>query len=197
MYNNDLCELWLADSDKLLKEMTNSKTNVHSIRDYFLESVLQKYVGDFSLSMLSKNPHGKPVLRSSDLSFNLSHSDDYFALLVCDQKCCGIDLQINQKREKFADALKSVLTDREMQILEKGNDRDFFQLWSVKEAYIKAIGSSIWFGRDYDFSEILVDYSDKWQFINEYYLFSTEVYSEIFLSIVLPGETNNLKMRNF
>ena len=198
MEQNQIFDLWLGNAEKIELKVPSKKTSIRSIRDFFLEQILQSYIKNFSLKDLKNAEHGKPTLESENLSFNLSHSGRYYSLLVCDQPYCGVDIQKIEKKHKFTEALKSVLTDNEFFQLElQGSDESFFQLWSLKEAYIKAIGSSIWFGRDYDFSEIIHDYSDKWVYSNDMYLYSFRVFPETFLTIAAPEKPSEMKIINF
>ncbi len=169
-----------------------------SVSEYFISSVLKTKLADFSPDQIYKNEHGKPVLSDSALSFNISHSGNNLAMILCEQKFCGVDIQIAEKRNRFDDALKSVLTDREFAHLEtRGSDDDFFRLWSLKEAYIKAIGSSIWYGRDYDFMPILDQYCEKWTFCNNLFLYSTEIDKGIFLSISVPEKPDIIDFKKY
>jgi phosphopantetheinyl transferase len=188
--------LWLGNSGEISDRMKNKKMNSLTESDFFVSEVLKQRIENFSPDDLVRNEHGKPELTQSNFSFNLSHCGENFALVLCDQKFCGIDIQAAESKSKFNDALGSVLTDSEYSLLnEIGRDDDFFRLWSLKEAYIKAIGSSIWFGRDYDFSSIIPDYSDKWIYSNNLYLFSTEMYRRVFLSIAVPLQPAGLDFK--
>ncbi|MBI9098098.1 MAG: 4'-phosphopantetheinyl transferase superfamily protein [Spirochaetaceae bacterium] len=198
MVQNNLIELWLGFSEEINQQMLSGKTNDHSIRDYFLETILQKYIKNFSLRDLEKNEHGKPSVRTGDISFNLSHCDEFYALLLCDQDFCGIDIQQVKSRMEYEEAFQSIFTDREMAILNQIDlEAEFFRMWSVKEAYIKAMGSSIWFGRDYDFSTILPYYTDRWISVNNLFLYSTEVFPGVYLSAVLPEKPCPLRIKKF
>jgi 4'-phosphopantetheinyl transferase len=193
---NKLFELWLGNSVDISKQLLQNKKNVQSTGDFFFESILKKYRYNFTQADIKKNEHGKPYLPDENISFNMSHCDDQIVMLVCDQEFCGIDIQASKSRKKFDDALKSVFTDKEQAILNKLNrDSDSFQLWSLKEAYIKAIGSSIWFGRDYDFSENLPHYSDLWFSSNDLFLYSMKIDSGLFLSIAVPQKPKSLVIK--
>jgi len=193
---DQLFELWLSNAVDLNRKMKDADADLFSERDFFLSEILSQKIENFTLDDLLRNKHGKPVLQNSPLSFNLSHCGEHFALVLCDQKLCGIDIQTAGSREKYSDALQSVLTDREYSILsEIGKNDEFFQLWSLKEAYIKALGSSIWHGRDYDFSTIIPDYSDRWIYINNLYIYSTEISDRLFLSVAVSSEPDKIDFR--
>ena len=92
--------------------------------------------------------HGKPELVSKQLDrplcFNLSHSGDCMVLAVCRHPQLGVDLE-NASRErrvgKIADRffapteVNALLALPEARQLER-----FYDLWTLKEAYIKARG---------------------------------------------------------
>ena len=97
------------------------------------------------------NQYGKPFISAAQnhgaLSFNLSHSHGMALYAVARGRRIGIDIE--HKREDFAtlevaerffskdefEALKAVPTDQ--------RTRAFFNCWSRKESYIKAIGMGV------------------------------------------------------
>lgn len=196
MSEKKLFELWLTSPERIQDLMKSDHKHSVSVSEYFISTVLKTKVADFSLNKIYKNNHGKPVLSDSPLSFNISHSGNNLAMILCEQKFCGVDIQVAENRNRFNDALKSVLTDREFAYLDtRGSDDDFFMLWSLKEAYIKAIGSSIWYGRDYDFTSILDQYRDRWTFFNDMFLYSTEIYKGVYLSISVPEKPHLIEFK--
>lgn len=198
MSGSDLFELWLGGKKEIISNLSIEKANDHSLSRLFINAVLTERIPGFSPDMIDRNEHGKPVLPEQDYSFNLSHCGELYALLLCSIEFCGVDIQTVKNREKFDDALKSVLTDREYGVIDKdGKNEDFFQLWSVKEAYIKALGESIWFGRDYDFGTVPGQYSDKWFESNGLYLYSMEIRKDVFLSIAVPSQPERIDFRKF
>ena len=91
---------------------------------------------------------GKPELADGQLTeslcFNLSHSGDRLVLAVCRHPNVGIDIENTGRRrrvEKIADRyfapaeIDALLTLPEARQLER-----FYDLWTLKEAYIKARG---------------------------------------------------------
>lgn len=198
MSENKIFELWLGEYSGILKMKEGDNSDSETVRDYFVRKILQRHIPGFSKDNLLLNEHGKPELKGKKISFNLSHCGKHFALLVCNQEFCGIDIQFAERKSKFENALKSVLTDSEYSFLtEKGSDNDYFQLWSLKEAFIKAKGGSIWMGRDYEFLEILDQYSGNWTNIYNMQLFSVEIYPGTFLSIAVPYRPGSIDFRKF
>lgn len=97
---------------------------------------------DFSLG-----PHGKPVLRSfPSLHFNLSHCDGLVACALSGIVEVGLDVE-RVVREAPLDLAGRYFAPEEEQWLTglppPLRNRGFFQLWTMKEAFIKATGDGL------------------------------------------------------
>ncbi|MDJ0649274.1 MAG: 4'-phosphopantetheinyl transferase superfamily protein [Xenococcaceae cyanobacterium MO_188.B19] len=113
------------------------------------------------------NPQGKPELASSfnniDLQFNISHSEDLALYSFNYQQQIGIDLEYLRENVDYASIAKRFFCDTEFQLIssciaEKQQQR-FYQLWTAKEAYLKAIGKGL--GGGLETSEIKLDQEDN------------------------------------
>ena len=88
---------------------------------------------------------GKPSLAERPgIHFNLSHGEGVTACIVSDSEC-GIDCEcVRPCRMRVA---KRAFSAREQALLEsaEGDGRDmlFFRIWTLKEAYVKALGTGI------------------------------------------------------
>jgi 4'-phosphopantetheinyl transferase len=95
--------------------------------------------------VLEKTAFGKPFLpRSPDLHFNLSHSGDW-ACCAIDSMKLGIDVEKMKPIDmKIADRFFS---EREAAGLFSKPEADrlkcFYDIWTLKESYIKAIGKGL------------------------------------------------------
>lgn len=112
----------------------------------FLKRVLLARYRNTEPSQLTfkTNRFGKPILTDhgkESLQFNLSHSGDW-VVLVIDNEPVGIDIELIQTQ--IPDVEKIVFTEIEItQIYSAEPDRlinRFFQQWTRKESYIKALG---------------------------------------------------------
>lgn len=96
-------------------------------------------------SQLGFGEHEKPYLMEfPDVHFNLSHARAICACLVSGFEC-GVDCEnVRPYRPRVTERC---YTDTEKQAVEalSGTERDlmFFRLWTLKEAYVKAIGIGI------------------------------------------------------
>lgn len=96
----------------------------------------------------STEPFGRPFLvggAETPPSFNLSHSGDYAALAVSFDARVGVDIEA--QRPISSDEIAFVLSEAELAALagRDGEDRTskFLQLWTLKEAFVKAVGSGV------------------------------------------------------
>lgn len=86
-----------------------------------------------------RNKHGKPYLSDYPLFIGISHSGDYAVCVVSDTEV-GIDIQ--KIRTADLRIAKRHFTNEECEYI--GNDElRFFELWSKKESYLKAIGTGL------------------------------------------------------
>lgn len=82
--------------------------------------------------------NGKPYyLNSPNVHISLSHSGDYAAAVVSD-KPIGIDIQVLKSVNK--NLVKKVCTCDELDFVMSSCSKEFFRLWTVKEAYSKCTG---------------------------------------------------------
>ena len=132
-----------------------------------------------------ENVYGKPAIEpaqnQSALYFNLSHSGDRQVLVLANKEDIGVDIEFcNKPRRviKISDRYFSSAEQKELVALpEKSQLSRFYDLWTLKEAYIKACGLglaihlhqfSYRFPSEYrvliEFAEELGDDATQWQF---------------------------------
>lgn len=87
--------------------------------------------------------HGKPQLKEDcGIHFNISHCSEFAACAVSD-RAVGADVE---KIRKFPErVLKRCFTDYESDYVQNDPDPDmaFFQLWTLKESFVKATGTGL------------------------------------------------------
>lgn len=92
---------------------------------------------------LDYNEYGKPFLKKDcGWHFNISHCRKLAACAVA-QSPIGVDVE---KIRHFPElVLKRCFTEREAELIKNSSNSDltFFQLWTLKEAYVKAIGRGL------------------------------------------------------
>jgi len=99
----------------------------------------------------SAGPHGKPGLAGdhshSGLEFNLSHSDDLALVALSNRSPVGIDVEKVRSLDDFDDLVSRFFSRRETALFLALPDLEkpaaFFNLWTRKEAWLKATGEGI------------------------------------------------------
>lgn len=95
---------------------------------------------------------GKPYIEGFE-KFSISHSDSSWAVLI-DKRECGLDIQYERSCDflgiarRFFDPEDAAMIDGIYQAGVKTYEdarSDFFDIWTKREAFIKAIGSSVVF----------------------------------------------------
>ena len=108
-----------------------------------LQNVLLEFGYDTELlSTLQYSLYGKPHL-DAKIWFNISHSDLLTVLVVSAQGDLGIDAEKYEPQQ--IEDFTSFFTDLEMHEIRTAQDSmlRFYQLWTRKEAFLKAIGMGL------------------------------------------------------
>ncbi len=91
---------------------------------------------------------GKPVLQDScSVEFNISHSHRQLAIAI-GSRTLGIDLEYVKRKNNINKIAKRFFTESEFRQMEVSSHPGdlFFSLWTLKEAYMKALGSGLTHG---------------------------------------------------
>jgi 4'-phosphopantetheinyl transferase len=99
----------------------------------------------------SAGEHGRPEisgpLQTERLRFNLSHTDGLVACAVIRRLDIGVDVESAARRVRHRDLARRFFGEGEvkaLQALEPGRQAErFLELWTLKEAYLKARGRGI------------------------------------------------------
>ena len=128
------------------------------------------------------NQSGKPAIVTSQagtppLVFNISHTRGLVACVVARGTSVGVDVERSTRMVGAREIASRFFTESELRILESCESGDyatrFIELWTLKEAYIKAVGVGLGLPLDsfgFDFEDpsrlrfISPDGDDGWQF---------------------------------
>ena len=115
-----------------------------------VRSVLSFYVDEISPQewQFNLNKFGKPSIQQPDvhlpLQFNLSHTEQMAVALNSE---VGVDIEYLHRRGKTLELAESYFSPSEVEQLldlpKKHQRQRFFELWTLKEAYIKACGMGL------------------------------------------------------
>ncbi|MFH1762006.1 MAG: 4'-phosphopantetheinyl transferase superfamily protein [bacterium] len=139
----------------MLQQISKAKrVRVHHFAEWqgrqrsLLGEILIRYLACRNLKLknrdiiIESDRYGKPHVKNNrDFQFNISHSGDWVAGVV-DTRPVGIDIQ--EKRPCNFDIVKRFFSKSETEDFSKLNEpekRDYFyDLWTLKESYIKKTG---------------------------------------------------------
>lgn len=124
-----------------------------------LEVAIGDYIGDSAraaelLSSMKRDKsndfEGKPYIDGFD-KFSISHSDGTWAVLI-DRRECGLDIQYEKRcdyisiAKRFFNLEDAAVVSGEFSGKNPSDEEvrnEFFRIWTKREAFIKAIGSSV------------------------------------------------------
>ncbi|MEQ1968611.1 4'-phosphopantetheinyl transferase superfamily protein [Xenorhabdus nematophila] len=104
----------------------------------------------------SSNQYGKPFvvtsLLTTPISFNISHTKGLIVLGLCSGCEIGIDAEKTSRKLKYLDIMDRFFSEQECRDLEllppDFRTARFYDLWTLKEAYIKARGMGLFLPLD-------------------------------------------------
>ena len=129
-------------------EYSFNENNNRKLSRQILEDMIFSMAGNhydkYNL-IIDRDINGKPYFKNcNDLKFNGTHSSDLFAVIMSDDFDVGIDAERIKKRDYLSIA-KEYFYKNECEYLENSSkiEIDFFTIWTLKEAYIKMLGKTI------------------------------------------------------
>ncbi len=142
-----LCKSYVSESRKIRAARFRFRKDAERC---ILSECLLKYIlkRDYAFSddqiRFNVSEYGKPELENSqDIHFNLSHSGDYVS---CAFSPCEVGVDIELEKKITPQIAERYFTKLEFEYIAESplqeNER-FFKIWTLKEAYIKAIGKGL------------------------------------------------------
>ncbi|CRF34213.1 phosphopantetheinyl transferase [Brachyspira suanatina] len=95
--------------------------------------------------IIEREENKKPYFKNENsLYFNGTHTSELFAVVMSNEYNVGIDAEKIRERDYFAIA-KEYFYKSEIEYLKNTHklEIDFFTIWTIKEAYIKMLGKTI------------------------------------------------------
>ncbi|MCB9481212.1 MAG: 4'-phosphopantetheinyl transferase superfamily protein [Desulfobacteraceae bacterium] len=96
---------------------------------------------------ISHTGKGKPYISEADFSFNVSHSKNIVLIGFSSSEYLGIDVEYNRDMNDFMSISKNYFHEKEIEVIEslpKALKKSWFlRCWTLKEAYVKAIGKGL------------------------------------------------------
>ncbi|BAS58585.1 4'-phosphopantetheinyl transferase HetI [Leptolyngbya boryana NIES-2135] len=109
----------------------------------FLRSLLSRYCQADPMALeFEYSSHGKPALKRSRIQFNLAHSQHLALYAVTYDRLVGIDVEAIRPMDDLESLVQRFFLPSEYKAIRADNAL-FFQYWTCKEAFLKAIGTGI------------------------------------------------------
>ncbi|MDT2660514.1 4'-phosphopantetheinyl transferase superfamily protein [Enterococcus hulanensis] len=113
--------------------------------DVFIKYLmLKKYNLGISEIKIFQDPFGKPYLYQGQYQFNISHSGKY---LICGISKNPVGIDIEQMKSENVIRSKDIFWESEYQdiflTIEKEREIRFFKYWTLKESYLKWLGTGL------------------------------------------------------
>ncbi len=111
----------------------------------WIRRTLGNYLGlDPASLRIMAEPGGRPYLPDiCGFDFNLSHTGDWIALAICQDGRIGVDLETIDPTFPAREIAREFFLPEECQWIANGPVDRFFQLWTAKEALMKATGRGL------------------------------------------------------
>ncbi len=130
--------------EKHQKRFTIARSNLKRILSFYLSIPPQEIEFQY-------NTYGKPKLLDKinqlDLQFNVSHSEDIAIYGITCHNLIGVDVEYIRPMPEAENLAQRFFSRKEFEkistLLSEEKNREFFKLWTAKEAYLKAIGKGI------------------------------------------------------
>lgn len=91
--------------------------------------------------------YGKPDLPEERLRFNVAHSDDLAVIGLTEHDRLGVDVERIRELGDIDRIARSVFSDRELDVIRalsgSSKTQAFFNCWTRKEAFVKAVGEGL------------------------------------------------------
>ena len=149
-----------------------------------LRHSLSRYVDvPASAWRFTKKEHGKPelILQAGmpAINFNLTHTDGLTACVVALDRACGIDAENINRKNRLQAVANRMFADEELKRLSKEDiQKNFFYYWTLREAYVKALGTGLsgsskdfFFDIDEEGASAVVQHRDRQQLVDNSWLF--------------------------
>lgn len=135
---------------------------------------------------------GKPSIKAP-FQFNISHSHEMALCGLTLTGRIGVDLEKMRAMKDLQSLTKRFFCAREHKLIEKSGEKEklFFQLWTAKEAYLKALGTGISGGLDR--VEVGLDPLKLENVAGEWQLWTTEIGDNYRATVVIEGSDRVIK----
>ena len=144
------------------KDYVDKKTCEKRKQSLCVRAALAEMLGEEVVPYIDMTESGKLLNLPDGRFISFSHSGKFVAA-ACSHRPIGIDIQIFKSVKDRT--IRRICTDREAEYIKKNGKISFFDIWTVKEAFIKCFGVSFIAAKN-----LSVVFEDKIQISNCEYL---------------------------
>ena len=129
--------------DKINKIKNSNARKRSIVGEILLSKLLTKNNLSYDNLEYYINDYGKPYLKNNNLFFNISHSFDYVIAIVSEKEI-GIDIE--KLRKTSLNTIHQFATKKEQDYILSSNiniEERIFSIYTLKEAYIKMLGTNL------------------------------------------------------
>jgi 4'-phosphopantetheinyl transferase len=171
-----------------------------------LRIVLAKYLNQEPERLkFSTSLYGKPFLQACELAFNISHSENELVIAVSDMQQIGIDIELLRPGRRISEIAKRCFNERELHFWKNlalsDRDKAFYQIWTNKEAFVKAVGRGVALGLSSCEISLspepkLTKIPSEFGLAENWKLFELALGEHIVGALVTPNKLLNLEIKN-
>ena len=151
-FTADLADFLCAAEQEYLQQLTHDKRRNEFLQTRFvLKNKLAEILKTSAHTIeFETQGEGKPVLLNSKtfIDFNISHSHDYYAIVLSNAGQVGIDIEKCRDSKTLAAVAKRFFSEYEAELIAAQTDQElqtrmFTKIWAGKEAIIKTVASGV------------------------------------------------------
>ena len=99
--------------------------------------LLRNFLNDQNLEIRHR-PSGQPFINNSNFHISVSHSGNWFALLISEHDTVGVDIQTHTS--KLSRGLDYFVNEKEKAVFNQSfSDNQLYAIWEQKKLYIKSL----------------------------------------------------------
>lgn len=151
--NNFYNNIYIEKKNRINNFRNELKTRQSVIGELLLSNLLDKYYNlDYNDLEFKFNKDNKPFIVNNNIFYNISHSSNYVIAVVSDKEI-GIDIE--KIRETNIKSINYFASSKEKEYIFSEDNNLFkrlFEIYTLKEAYIKMMGKSIFDIKNVEFT---------------------------------------------
>lgn len=138
-----------AESARAARFVSSADQDRFVVGRAFVRLLLARYLGVHPHDVrLRQGPHGKPLLASGSIAFNLAHSGGLAVCAIASADTeVGVDVERLRPMDDLSGVMRMILSPRERENVDALTAprrlRRLYEIWTCKEAVLKAIGSGL------------------------------------------------------